>query len=53
MATKWKNDLWSITAVIIALFSLLYCCSFILDMIKNTSTADLLASLRLLSKGDI
>ncbi|HSP22868.1 MAG TPA: hypothetical protein VLQ20_11165 [Planococcus sp. (in: firmicutes)] len=53
MATKWKNDLWSITAIIIALFSLLYCCSYILEMVRNTSSAELLASLRLLPKGDI
>lgn len=53
MATKLKNDFWSVTAVTIALFTLLYCLSFILEIDFNNPAADLLASLRTLPKGEI
>ncbi|CEG21813.1 hypothetical protein BN1080_00731 [Planococcus massiliensis] len=52
MATKLKNDFWSIVAVVIALFSLAYCLSFIFELLVNFPAADLMASLRALSKGD-
>ncbi|WP_186763744.1 hypothetical protein [Planomicrobium sp. CPCC 101079] len=52
MATKLKNDLWSIAAVIIALFSLLYCFSFIWDTLFFMPASELLASLRTLTQGD-
>ncbi|PSL34278.1 hypothetical protein B0H99_1092 [Planomicrobium soli] len=52
MATKLKNDLWSIVAVIIALFSLLYCFSFIWDIMFYSPAADVLAALRTLTQGD-
>ncbi|MDN7226649.1 hypothetical protein QWY15_04995 [Planococcus sp. N064] len=48
MATKWKNDVWSIVAVICALFSLLYCFSFIVEFFFVSPFEGLLASLRTL-----
>lgn len=53
MATKLKNDVWSLIAVTLALFTLLYCLSFFWENVFNPPAADLLASLRTMSKGDI
>ncbi|HSJ38168.1 MAG TPA: hypothetical protein VK945_08120 [Planococcus sp. (in: firmicutes)] len=53
MATKLKNDVWSVIAVTIALFTLLYCLSFIAEIGFNSPAADLLASLRTQPKGEI
>ncbi|WP_154718711.1 hypothetical protein [Planococcus salinarum] len=53
MATKLKNDFWSVIAVTLALFTLLYCLSFFWDSVFNSPAADLLASLRTMSKGDL
>jgi len=47
-----KNDLWSVIAIIIALFSLLYCFSFIWEYLFHPPASDLLASLRTLTQGD-
>ncbi|MBU9673110.1 hypothetical protein KQ939_01695 [Planococcus sp. CP5-4] len=51
MATKWKNDLWSVAAIAVAAVCLIYCSSFILDFVIK-SPEDLLATLRHLTKGD-
>ncbi|WP_203332055.1 hypothetical protein [Planococcus beigongshangi] len=53
MATKLKNDIWSLIAIGIALFSLLYCLSFFADVVFKSPAADLLASLRSMSRGDL
>jgi hypothetical protein len=52
LATKLKNDIWSVAAVIIALFSLLYCWSFVWEFMLGLPAAELLASLRTLTQGD-
>lgn len=52
MATKLKNDFWSVVAVAVALFSLLYCFSFIFDIVLNLPAFDLLAFLREMPKGE-
>ncbi|MGI2327860.1 hypothetical protein [Planococcus sp. YIM B11945] len=52
MATKLKNDIWSVAAVIIALFCLLYCSSFIWEFMLYSPATDLLASLRTMTQGD-
>jgi len=48
-----KNDFWSVAAVTIALFTFLYCLSFIVEVVFNSPAADLLASLRTLPKGEM
>ncbi|WP_422124111.1 hypothetical protein DHX103_04660 [Planococcus sp. X10-3] len=53
MATKLKNEFWSVVAVTLACFTLLYCLSFIAEMVFSRPATDLLASLRMMSKGDI
>ncbi|WP_282020380.1 hypothetical protein [Planomicrobium okeanokoites] len=53
MATKLRNDLWSIIAVTIALFTLLYCLSFFMETVLYSPATELLASLRTVSKGEI
>ncbi|WP_158599070.1 hypothetical protein [Planococcus salinus] len=53
MDIKSKNDVWSVIALVIALFSLLYCFSFVLEWVMNSPAADLLSSLRSLTKGEV
>ncbi|MTD30947.1 hypothetical protein [Planomicrobium sp. YIM 101495] len=51
MAIKSKSDLWSVIAVMIALVSLVYCSSFLLDFIFEGPSAEWLAELRDKGKG--
>ncbi|MFD1029927.1 hypothetical protein [Metaplanococcus flavidus] len=53
MATKLKNDIWSVIAVTLACFTLLYCLAFFVEIFFGNPATDLLASLRTMSKGDI
>ncbi|WP_156889889.1 hypothetical protein [Planococcus lenghuensis] len=53
MATRWKNDVLSIVAVVIGLFSLLYCLGSLFDVVMAQRAAELLAHLQAGSGGGL
>ncbi|WP_161787024.1 hypothetical protein [Planococcus sp. CAU13] len=53
MGIKSRNDIWSLVAVTVALLTFLYCLSSFADLVFTDPAADLLASLRTMSKGDL
>ncbi|WP_155522840.1 hypothetical protein [Indiicoccus explosivorum] len=46
MATKWKSDLWSIIAVVIGLFTLMYCFGSLFEIALDQRSAELLTLLQ-------